>query len=103
MNSASGIVNSGIEIVTGKKVAIKQMNLKSQPKKELLINEIYVMKANHHQNIVNYLDSYLLPHDELWVVMEYLDGGSLTEVVTETYMEEGHIAAVSREVNKFIN
>uniref|UniRef100_A0A672PXZ2 non-specific serine/threonine protein kinase n=1 Tax=Sinocyclocheilus grahami TaxID=75366 RepID=A0A672PXZ2_SINGR len=95
---ASGTVYTAIDIATGQEVAIKQMNLQQQPKKELIINEILVMRENKNPNIVNYLDSYLVG-DELWVVMEYLAGGSLTDVVTETCMDEPQIAAVCREVS----
>ncbi|KFQ39383.1 Serine/threonine-protein kinase PAK 1 [Mesitornis unicolor] len=93
---ASGTVYTAIDVATGQEVAIKQMNLQQQPKKELIINEILVMRENKNPNIVNYLDSYLVG-EELWVVMEYLAGGSLTDVVTETCMDEGQIAAVCRE------
>jgi len=94
---ASGVVYTGQDSLTGQVVALKQMNLKQQPKKEFIINEIMVMRENKHPNIVNYVDSYLKDND-LWVVMEYLSGGPLTDVVTETIMEEGQIAAVCREV-----
>lgn len=58
--SASGTVYTAIETSTGMEVAIKQMNLSQQPKKELIINEILVMRENKHNNVVNYLDSYLV-------------------------------------------
>ena len=64
--SASGTVYIAIEVATGREVAIKQMNLAQQPKKELIINEIIVMRDNQNANVVNYLDSYLV-NEELWV------------------------------------
>lgn len=53
---ASGSVYTAVESSTGMEVAIKQMNLSQQPKKELIINEILVMRENKHHNVVNYLD-----------------------------------------------
>jgi serine/threonine protein kinase len=93
---ASGTVYSATDSKTGGAVAIKQMNLSQQPKKELIINEIIVMREQQQANIVNYVDS-LLVGGELWVVMEYLAGGSLTDVVTETILNEGQIAVICRE------
>lgn len=99
---ASGGVFMAYEGGTNRCVAIKQMNLEQQPKKDLIINEILVMKDSKHKNIVNFIDSYLR-QGELWVVMEYMEGGSLTDVVTFNIMTEGQIAAVCREVSPCVH
>ncbi len=51
-----------------------QMVIKQQVKKDVIINEITIMKESHHPNIVNYIDSYIL-EGTLWVsvcVIKYL-------------------------------
>ncbi|CAG8853790.1 37414_t:CDS:2, partial [Gigaspora margarita] len=48
---ASGSVFTAYQVRTNMSVAIKQMNLEQQPKKDLIINEILVMKESKHHNI----------------------------------------------------
>lgn len=44
------------------------------------------MRDYHHENVVEMYNSYLVG-DELWVVMEFLEGGALTDIVTHTRWE----------------
>lgn len=89
----------------GDKVAIKQMILSKQPRKELIVNEIVVMKDSRHKNIVNFLEAYLKTEDDLWVTMEYMEGGSLTDIIensaandsSKAPLTEPQIAYIVRE------
>ncbi|KAG1058046.1 hypothetical protein G6F43_000165 [Rhizopus delemar] len=95
---ASGSVFVAVSLATNTKVAVKQMDLSTQPRKELIVNEILVMKESQHFNIVNYLDSFLVGNNDLWVVMEYMEGGALTDVIdNNSTMTEQQIATVCLE------
>ena len=83
-------------------VAIKEMDLSNQPRKELIVNEILVMKESQHPNIVNFLDAYLVKSNELWVVMEYMEGGALTDIIENNTLEEDQIASICLEVRSLV-
>ncbi|KFP71114.1 Serine/threonine-protein kinase PAK 3, partial [Acanthisitta chloris] len=78
-------------------VAIKEMSLQDVDLKiDQIVTELAVGRDMWHPNIVSYLDSYLVGHN-IWMVMEFMDGGTLASLVKEVVLEEGEIAAVCRE------
>lgn len=93
---ASGSVYAGVEIASGEKVAIKQMDMNQQPRKELIVNEVLIMKETNHDNVVHFKDCFLVDND-LWVVMELMEGGALTDIVDTVELEEDQIAAICKE------
>lgn len=96
---STGIVCIATEKSTCRQVAVKKMDLHKQQRRELLFNEVVIMRDYHHPNIVEMFDSFLVGN-ELWVVMEFLEGGALTDIVTHARMDEEQIATVCRQCLK---
>lgn len=83
-----------------RQVAIKKISRKSGKlvnSVKWLVGEIHVLRSlYHHPNIVNFYDAFSVG-DEVWVVMEYMDWGCLTELLDKysvIQMRESHIAFV---------
>ncbi|KAH8860474.1 Serine/threonine-protein kinase PAK 5 [Schistosoma japonicum] len=94
---STGVVYLTLHSPTKHYVAVKKMNIFKQQRRELLFNEVIIMQSYPHPNIVEMFGSYLIGN-ELWVAMEYLEGGALTNIVTRTLMSEKQIATVCRDV-----
>jgi len=76
---AAGEVFLATNSRTSQRVAIKKMALNGESSK-LLVTEIIMMKSSRHPNIVDYIESYVVSN-QLWVIMEFMGGGCLTEVL----------------------
>jgi hypothetical protein len=80
----------------GIEVAIKTMTI-TQENLHLLCTEINIMKSSKQENIVEYIDSFIVENNKLWVVMELMDGGCLTDVLEQfdrVRLDETQIAHV---------
>jgi len=87
-----GLCNPDPEL---RKLAAKKMTL-NQQNIGLMTTEISIMKNSRHPNVVEYIESYLV-RDKLWVIMEYMDGGCLTEILDQfeqMQLSEAQIAYV---------
>lgn len=47
------------------------------------LSKVVIMRDYRHQNVVEMFRSSLV-EEELWVIMEYLQGGPLTNIISET-------------------
>ncbi|XP_069371214.1 serine/threonine-protein kinase PAK 6-like [Paralichthys olivaceus] len=94
---STGVVCIAQERLSGQQVAVKMMDVRKQQRRELLFNEVVIMRDYQHQNMVQMYRSALV-QEELWVIMEYLQGGALTHIISESRLNEEQIATVSEGV-----
>ena len=94
---ASGVVWSATQNSTKRKCAIKITDLSDLAN---LKNEIAMQTLSSHPNVVQYIGAYAW-ENRLWIVMELLQGGSLTECLgVGRAWGEPQIAYVCRETLK---
>ncbi|KAM8920978.1 serine/threonine-protein kinase PAK 6 [Pelodytes ibericus] len=94
---STGVVCIAREKHSGRQVAVKMMDLRKQQRRELLFNEVVIMRDYQHANVVEMYKSYLVG-EELWVLMEFVQGGALTDIVSQTRLNEEQIATVCKSV-----
>lgn len=85
---------------SSRKVAIKKLQTfwKGKDRLPTILNEINVMAHSKHPNIINYIASYQVDQ-ELWVCMEYMDKGSLYDLVRlNIKLEEKHLAYIIKQI-----
>lgn len=93
-----GVVYKGIEKATGETVAIKHIDLESSEDDiQEIQQEISVLSTCASPYVTQYKASFLRGH-KLWIVMEYLGGGSCLDLLKPGNFSEGHIAIVCREL-----
>ena len=81
---SAGKVFRAVNKITNQQVAIKCIDFFYQDRKDLILSEIEVMRQMSAKNIVNYIECFVHTNKkekELWIVMEYLDFGALTDIV----------------------
>lgn len=94
---SSGEVFKGTLKSTNEIHAIKIISLSGQEKLSNIKNEIMMMKLCRHPNVVEHKGTYM-KDDQLWVSMEYMDGGALTEVISICQISEPQIACICKEI-----
>ena len=94
-----GTVWKAIHHASGGTTAIKKVPVENDL--EEIVNEIKIMKQCHSAYIITYFGSYIL-ESELWIVMEYCGGGSVSDLmkVTGKPLNEEQISCVCRDALK---
>lgn len=82
-----------------KRIAIKKLPHTTPRNKQNNLSEIGFLATFRHPNIVNFMECYYV-NEEIWIVMEYLEGGTLAEAAKAHKFTDKHCAYVAREMLK---
>lgn len=87
-------------IKTKQLVAVKKTENKSIKDFKRNTNELCLLKACQHQNVVRFIEAYNLTDlHEIWAVMEYMEGGTLHSLINKgKKLKESHIAYIVKDV-----
>jgi len=86
------------ELDEDKLIAIKRMPHETTKQKRKNFQEIRFLKyCQNNPNIIKYIRASLFK-DEMWLITEYLDGGTLTQAVTHHKFQEPEISYISKEI-----
>ncbi|KAF4977539.1 hypothetical protein FDECE_18344 [Fusarium decemcellulare] len=78
-------------------LAIKQVRLKNEVTARLTAKEIKASSDVSHFNIVKFVETYVWA-DQVWMIMEFVDGGTLTNVISLNSLKEGEIATICSQI-----
>jgi serine/threonine protein kinase len=92
-----GSVFLGVDRMTGREVAIKQVAHSNTLQRAQNFREVLLLSEMRHPNIVTY-ECCHAGNDMLWIVMEYMRGGTLTETVERIRPKECEIAYVAHSL-----
>jgi len=80
-------------------VAMKKLQHRTPKEKQRNLAEVALLLSLNHPNIVRYVEAFEYT-DELWIVMEYLEGGTLKEAAELRKFSENDISYIARQILK---
>ncbi|KAH8943714.1 hypothetical protein BDL97_13G068700 [Sphagnum fallax] len=100
---ASSVVRKAIHIPTHRILALKKINVFEKEKRQQLLNEIRTLcEAPRVRGLVEFYGAFYSPDSgQISIALEYMDGGSLADIVrTKKFIPEPILSVITRKVLK---